>query len=69
MTEGGIMDTAATQHDVTLDVLSILDDAPAGRLVGSENTTIALVGEGERDSIVLELNNGQRFRLTVRSES
>jgi len=61
-----LRDRQATESDVCLDILAIIDEAPAGRLVGGEETTIQSVGSGERDSIVIVLDNGQEFRLQVR---
>lgn len=62
------MSDTATQSDVTLDLLAIIDDAPSGRLVGSESTTIDSVEHGDRDTFTVVLDNGQRFTVHVRED-
>lgn len=56
----------ATEQDVAQDILAIVDEAPFGRLVGSEATTIEDVTLPEPDTIRVTLSNGQRFDLRVR---
>jgi len=58
----------ATAWDVALDLLAIVDESPSGRLVGSEDTTIAEVkpGEGSRPTTFhVVLDNGQLFTISV----
>jgi len=57
-------EVTTTESDVALDIVAALD-MYAGTC-GSEETTIKLVGPGERDSIVIELSNGDTYRLQVR---
>lgn len=64
MTNTGTIHT--TEHDVTLDLIAALDSYDG--LCGSEDTTITTIGEGQRDSIVIVLSNGDEYRLTVRRE-
>lgn len=67
----------ATQNDVMLDLLAIVDDAPVGRLVGGEETTIQevtlFVGDSwdgqSKDCFLVALDNGQRFKVQVREVS
>ena len=56
----------ATERDVALDVLAILDEANPGRLVGSDETTIADVRSGVGNTVVIELSSGQTYEIRVR---
>jgi hypothetical protein len=64
--------TYASESDVAHDLLAIIDEAPHGRLVGSEETTLESVElhkqpiSGTATRIVVELSNGQKFALDVR---
>jgi len=59
---------AALQSDVCLDLMAIVDDSADGRLIGSEETTLEAVEFSDWDSFIVTLDNGQRFRVTVREE-
>ena len=59
---------AATEWDVAYDLVSLIDEAPAGRLIGSEETTLEAVAIGGGKlprSFTLTLDNGQTFRVSV----
>jgi hypothetical protein len=57
----------ATQKDIALDILTMLDEhTDTGRIIGGDGTLLDKVEEGERDSIIITLDNGQRFQVQVR---
>ena len=57
-------DIETTEKDVVLDVIAALD-MYAGS-IGNDNVVIDAVDEGERETIVLTLSNGDRYELRVR---
>ena len=53
-----------SERDVTADLLAALEMYDG--LCGSESTTITSIAEGQRNSIVLVLSNGDEYALQVR---
>ncbi len=54
----------ATVTDTAYDLAAALEMYDG--TFGSETTTIESVDVGERDSVVVQLSNGQQYRLQVR---
>lgn len=59
----------ATESDVALDLLALIDGEP-GNFFGSEETTILNIESdgyvgGAKNHLVLTLDNGQKFNIVV----
>ena len=57
-------DEITTEHDVVLDTVAALDMF-AGSF-GADNVVIDNVEEGERNTVLVTLSNGEKYELRVR---